>query len=107
MRVSNTNISGIDQNKETGKASSAAPVSEGKGRKTPRVSKETIESTDKVQVSDRAKDSATAKAVALAAPDINEEKVNRIKDSIKSGTYKVDTDKIADRLVDDHLSTII
>lgn len=62
------------------------------------------ESSEKVNISQRAKDTAKATQIAKAAPDVNEEKIAKLKAQIAAGTYNVDADAIADRLVDDHLS---
>jgi negative regulator of flagellin synthesis FlgM len=64
-----------------------------------------IESSDKVQISSRAKEAAKAKAIAKQAPDVNEEKVARLKAQIQSGNYNVDPHAIADKLVDEHIAT--
>ncbi len=36
-------------------------------------------------------------------PDVREKKVQELKKKIKDGSYKVDSKKVADRLVDEHL----
>lgn len=36
-------------------------------------------------------------------PDVREKKVQDLKKKIKDGSYKVDSKKVADRLVDEHL----
>lgn len=59
--------------------------------------------SDKVSISGRAKEAAYAKEVAKNSGDVNEEKVARLKEQIRNGSYKVDADKVADRLVDEHL----
>ena len=38
--------------------------------------------------------------------DVNEEKVARLKAAIQNGSYKVDAEKIADKMVDEHIGTI-
>lgn len=40
-----------------------------------------------------------AVAIAKAAPDIRSEKVSRLKEMIKNGTYKMDSSKIADSMI--------
>ena len=95
----------------SGKASGTSKtekVREGGGRSS-RISKsEASDSDDKVEISERAKvnvrDTAKAKELAKAAPDVDEAKVAKLKAAIKNGSYKVDEDAIADRMVDDHLS---
>ena len=61
--------------------------------------------SEKVSISTRARDAKYAKDIATAAPDEDSEKIARLKSAIQNGSYKVDADKIADRLVDEHLST--
>lgn len=84
--------------------STKATESKGKRKSSKTESVETGVS-DKVSISGRAKDAAYAKEVATKASDVNDEKVARLKEQIRNGTYKVDADKIADRLVDEHLMT--
>ena len=48
---------------------------------------------------------ASAKAAAVAAPDVREEKIQALREKILAGKYKVDPHAVADRLVDEHLST--
>jgi negative regulator of flagellin synthesis FlgM len=52
---------------------------------------------------DLAKDMETAKAVAAQTSDVREEKVAELKRRIAAGKYNLDTNAIADRMVDDHL----
>lgn len=61
--------------------------------------------SDKVAISGRAKEASKAKAIAHSSPDVDEARVAKLKAAIQNGSYKVDADKIADRLVDEHLST--
>jgi negative regulator of flagellin synthesis FlgM len=67
----------------------------------------TAESTGsaKVDVSERAQD--IKKSIELASKginDVDEEKVAKFQRLIDSGQYKVDARKIADKMVDEHLS---
>lgn len=57
----------------------------------------------KVDLSPRAQDMKKIKEAALAAPDINEEKVARLQKLIDKGEYKVDAKDIADRMVDEQV----
>lgn len=61
--------------------------------------------SEKVAISGRAKEAAQAKEIAKNAADVDEARVAKLKAAIRNGTYEVDADKIADRLVDEHLST--
>lgn len=55
-------------------------------------------------ISTKAKDMAKAKAAVDNVPDMREERIAALKAQIASGGYKVDATKIADRMVDEHLS---
>lgn len=56
----------------------------------------------KTEISGKAKDMAQAKAVASNTSDVREDKVAALKAKIAAGTYKVDAEKIAERMFDDH-----
>jgi negative regulator of flagellin synthesis FlgM len=87
-------------------ASGTASVAASKEKRRAGKSKETEpNTTDKVAISTRAKEAAKAKEVASSAPDVDEAKVARLKAAIEGGTYRVDADKVADRLVDEHLAS--
>ncbi len=55
--------------------------------------------TDKVQISSLGKDIQTAKAAVADSPDIREELTAPIKTRIQNGTYAVDNDSFADKLL--------
>lgn len=61
------------------------------------------EKTDKVTLSSRAKEIKLAKRLIELVPDIREEKVAEIKQKIKNGTYKIDGEKIAAKLIEEGL----
>lgn len=56
-----------------------------------------------VALSPRAQQLQKAKEAAQSAPDINREKVERLKGLIQSGEYKVDADAVAERMLGEHL----
>ncbi len=58
----------------------------------------------KVDLSPRAQEMKKIKEAALAAPDVNEEKVARLQKLIDDGKYKVAAKDIADKMVDEELS---
>lgn len=58
----------------------------------------------KVDLSPRAQDMKKIKEAALAAPDVNEEKVARLQKLIDDGKYNVSAKDIADKMVDEELS---
>ncbi len=107
MRISNEQSKGIDA-KSTKKAESSGVSSKTHKTKAEKISREpTVESTDKVSISSKAKDVAQAKQIASKTSDVNEEKVQRLKKQVQEGTYKVDPERIADKLVDEHLTTML
>lgn len=57
----------------------------------------------KVELSPKAQEAKRIKELANAAPDVDEAKVAKFRDMIDKGTYKVDAQAIADRMVDEHL----
>ncbi len=57
-----------------------------------------------VDLSPRAMEAKTIKELALAAPDVDAQKVAKFRQLIDSGNYKVDAKSIADRMVDEHLA---
>ena len=59
----------------------------------------------RVDVSPQAQDAKKIKELAMAAPDVDMEKVAHFRSLIDSGAYKVDAQAVADRMVDDHLET--
>lgn len=105
MRVSNEKkgVEGGLESAKTGKAREAKEAREargGRGESAGRVSQE------KVEVSSRAKDAAQARAAAKSAPDVREDKVARLKQSVQDGSYKMDADKVASSMVDEHMETM-
>ncbi len=57
----------------------------------------------RVDVSPKAQEAKRIKELAMAAPDVDAEKVAHFRRLIDSGQYKVDSQAVADRMVDDHL----
>ena len=54
---------------------------------------------DKVALSSEAKQIQAAKRIVDSLPDIREEKVAEIRERIENGTYRVDSEKIAFRMI--------
>ncbi len=61
----------------------------------------------KTEISGKAKELAHAKDVASQTPDIREQKIAEIKARIAAGKYEVNSKAIADRMVDEHLTSSI
>jgi negative regulator of flagellin synthesis FlgM len=66
-------------------------------------SKDVKQDSVRVALSERAQDMKKATDVAKNAPDVNLDKVKKFQELIDSGNYKVDSKKVADKLVDEHL----
>ena len=58
---------------------------------------------DRVQISDRAREMQAARQAVAQMPDVDEDKVARIKAQIQNGTYKVDGRKVADNMLAESL----
>lgn len=54
------------------------------------------------EISDKAKDFAKAHAVAAATPDVREDRIAELKKRIAAGDYKIDSDKIAEKMIGEH-----
>lgn len=59
------------------------------------------EKRDKVEISKEALEYGKIMEKLREIPDVREEKVERLKAEIEAGTYKIDSKKIANKMVDD------
>lgn len=107
MRVSNQSdkVSSTDKGLESSKSARTSKTSESTaGAKSAKSGKaDSSLKTDKVEVSSRGKEAATAKAEAGSAPDVREDKVADIRRRIASGQYKVDEEAVAGKMLDEHI----
>ena len=62
-------------------------------------------SEEKVALSDQAKELNEVNTAIKMVPDVREEKIAMIKEQIANGTYKVDHEKIAEKIILDILET--
>lgn len=62
---------------------------------------------DKVSLSDASKDMKLAKEAVADAPDIRAEKVDPIKQKLADGKYKVNADKVAEKMIGSHFSEFV
>jgi negative regulator of flagellin synthesis FlgM len=85
----------LNQSKKTDRAAAAA--------KSKSASAPSGEASVNTNISSRAKEMAQAKSVAAQAPDVRDERVERLKKMIAEGKYKVDEKAIADKMVKEHL----
>ena len=61
---------------------------------------------DAVSLSQISKESRQIKDIIESSPDIREDKVSYIKESIESGSYNIDNDRVADKIVTSVLEEI-
>ena len=59
--------------------------------------------TDTVVISDDARRIQEARAQLDAIPDVREDKVAELRDQIQNGTYQVDAEKTAEKLLKEHV----
>ena len=57
-----------------------------------------------VEISENAKLMQHASQIAKSSPDVRPDKVAELKKKIQDGTYEIDSAKIADKLVEEHLN---
>lgn len=99
MKVSNNKIGGSQLD---GIKNSKADALQSRGKDGVSTSKGVKDSSN-VAVSERAQMMKKAKDIASDS-SVDEAKVSRLQKMIDEGRYSVDADKIADRLVDAHMS---
>ena len=80
---------------------SASNVNEGQqlldGQKNQEIKHESRDAI--VNLSQASKDLRLANETIASAPDIREDKVDEIRDKIESGTYRIDNQAVADKMV--------
>ena len=97
MEIPGKELRKVSQQKVTGKQSVA------KGGKAPASSQPAGGqlAAEQISVSSKAKAIQRAHEVIKSAPDIRVDKVNRIKKEIADGTFKVDTEELAGKILKD------
>ncbi len=86
-------------------AASQAKRSEKSGDPRSVEAKTTDPTSSRPEISAKAREFAKAKEVASSAPDVREQRIADIKARIASGKYEVNSQAIADKLVDEHVSS--
>ena len=109
MRVnqsSSNQVQGTDT-KRTGKAGAASETKDTKKADRSGVAG-TAPGADalKSDISTRGKDFARAREVAGGTPDVREDKIAELKKRISEGSYKVDAQAVADRMVNEHMAEL-
>ena len=63
--------------------------------------------SDKLEISQKGKDYRLAKQIVTQTPDVREDKVNKIKKQIESGTYNIGMTEVADKVVNHYFDELI
>ncbi len=103
MRVNpnlNPNIQGT-QNEGTKKAEQTAQPERARQIEQLAKSKESS-APARAEISDKGKEFAKVHAAATSAPDVRESKIAELKKRIAEGSYKIDSEKVADRMMQEH-----
>jgi negative regulator of flagellin synthesis FlgM len=96
--VQNNDVSGTSGAKRAEKAGAASASS--------KVSAKTVDSSStKAEISAKAKEFAKAKEAATSAPDVREDRIAELKKRIAAGNYQVNAEAIANKMVDEHVSS--
>ncbi|MBI3544812.1 MAG: flagellar biosynthesis anti-sigma factor FlgM [Deltaproteobacteria bacterium] len=107
MKVTGSGAGPADRAGDIGGAGKAGGVGAGSEKRRPGKSEEAgSDSSEKVAISSRARDIAKAKEAVGSGGDVDEAKVAKFRAAIQNGSYKVDADKVADKMVDEHLHTL-
>ncbi|SET23122.1 flagellar biosynthesis anti-sigma factor FlgM [[Clostridium] polysaccharolyticum] len=64
-------------------------------------------SSDRIEISNIGRDLQVAKKAVSEAEDIRWDKVNAIKKRMKSGTYNVTCEEVAEKMADSYFSTTV
>lgn len=94
------NTSGLESTKATDKAAAAKAAEEARKAKSSQTTGGAA-----VDISDQAHLMKQARDIVYASPDIRADRVSDLKRRIKDGSYKVDANAVADKLVDEHLAS--
>lgn len=68
---------------------------------------DTANKPDLFEMSQTAKDYKVAKQAVSEAPDIREDRVNDIKNRMVAGTYNINSEEVADKLVESYFNATI
>lgn len=109
MKISSNNNNATIQNRsvQSSEASAASATKRAEKAETPKAAaaSQAENTSAKAEISGKAREFAKAKEVAGQAPDVREDRIAELKAKIAAGNYKVNAQAIADRMVDEHLSS--
>ncbi len=92
--IQNTQTEGLKKSEQTAKTDRAKQIEQ--------MAKSQGSSPARAEISDKGKELAKAHAVAKSSPDVREERIAALKARIADGSYKVDADAIADKMLKEH-----
>lgn len=108
MKVNQNPLSGTTQSpnstKQIDKAKDAGKAGEVQKAKVDSKSKAHASGAE-VEISEQAQLMRQAAEAVHALPDVRQDRVAELKERIKAGTYKVDSQSVADKLVEEHFLT--
>lgn len=90
--------SGLDKKDRVTKSESGLA-----GAQSKKVSQGMLDSSARVNISDKAKELSRVKELAKQAPDVDAEKVAKFRSLIERGEYKVNAEAIADKMLGEEL----
>lgn len=97
MKVNNYNQTAVGQrNADSVRSVSTKEASEAKAN-----SAKLMQESSQVSLSDKAKNYAKIQKIVEQTPDVREDKIEHFRNLIKSGSYKVDTEKLADAIIEE------
>ena len=108
MRVNQTGTSNVSNNETTSKTEGTSKTKKTQKTDSSNETSKTSGSnaTDvKAEISTRGRELLKAKQTATEAPDVREERIAELKRRIQAGAYKVDSAAVADKMVDEHMSS--
>ncbi|MBE5967366.1 MAG: flagellar biosynthesis anti-sigma factor FlgM [Lachnospiraceae bacterium] len=62
--------------------------------------------SDKLEISQTCKDYQIARNTLKSVPDVREERVKEIKERIASGTYNINSEEVADKLIENYFNKL-
>lgn len=104
MKITETNVN-FGRQAYAKEVEKTPPPQEMTKTQAPEPKKEVPE--DKVSLSSSARDMKVASEAVAASPDVRQEKVYEIKTAVDNGTYQVNAEKIADKMVGYNIDELI
>jgi negative regulator of flagellin synthesis FlgM len=85
----NLYVNQVQQQRQTADATGSKPAA--------------LEKEDNVELSQTARELRRSQAALAELPDVRQEKVAQLKHQIESGTYRIEPEKIAEKMLDESL----